>query len=105
MSYWQYVLIGFFLGALGGLTSHANWLIDSGRKAIENNRSLSAAKRAVKARVGLMVLAIAGGSMPGFVIAIFAYDNRWKIGAFVVAAFSVGLLGSAAIRKLLPVLS
>ena len=76
------------LGVLGGVCSHAVWLINQTKTAAENGKLLTKAKTRVKQRLSILALSLILGAVGGFLVSLFA--GSWSPAVLASLAFGAG---------------
>ena len=84
------LILSIFSGLIGGVASHATWLIKTLRKSLENKESVTVSKTAVNSRTALLALSLMLGVIGGFIAGNVVHDQQFGIGALVGIAFAAG---------------
>lgn len=94
------IALAISLGMLGGMSSHATWLIKTVRELANSNKTLSISKKAVKARTALLIFSFALGGVAGFVTGLIANDQKDGLTVVIASAFVAGYAFDSFFSKL-----
>lgn len=90
MTYPEAFSISLLVGLLGGLSSHATWLIAHIRKRLENNEMVSASPAFVKTRLFLFGFTVSLGAIGGAIAGTMSYSRDLGVGTLVGLSFAGG---------------